>query len=50
MTAYYLATIRTAPFGCFLFQEHPDAMLFYEFKVLYHAHMVFGPVTLIEGF
>jgi len=25
-------------------------MLFYEFKVLYHAHMVFGPVTLIEGF
>jgi hypothetical protein len=50
MTAYYPTTIRAAPLGCFLFQEVPDAMLCYEFKVLYHAHVVFGLVALIEGF
>jgi len=25
-------------------------MFFYEFEVLYHAHVVFGLVTLIKGF
>jgi hypothetical protein len=49
MTAYHLATFRAAPLCCFLFQESPHAMLFYEFKVLYHAHMVKGAVALIEG-
>ena len=50
MTAYYPTTIGTAPLGCFLFQKLPYAMLFYEFEVLYHTHVVFGTVTLIEGF
>ena len=50
MAAYYSATIRAAPLGYFLFEEPPDAMLFYEFEILYHAHVVFGSVTLIECF
>jgi hypothetical protein len=50
MTAYYTATLRASPFSRFLFQEALDAMLFYEFEVLYHAHVVFSSVTFIEGF
>jgi len=49
MTAYYPTTIGAAPLGCFLFQEAPNTILFCEFEVLYHAHVVFGSVTLIEG-
>jgi hypothetical protein len=50
MTAYYLTTVRAAPLGYFLLHKPSDAMLFYEFEVLYHTHVVFGSVTLIEGF
>jgi len=50
MTAYHLATFRAAPLCLFLFQEPLDAMLFDEFEVFYHAHMVLGAVSLIEGF
>jgi hypothetical protein len=50
MTAYYSTTIRAAPLCGFLFQEPLYAMFFYEFEVLYHAHVVFSLVTLIKGF
>ena len=50
MAAHHSATFRAAPLCLFLFQELLDAMLFDESKVLYHAHVVFGSVTLIEGF
>jgi len=50
MTAYHLATFRATPLCLFLFQEPLDALLFDEFEVFYHAHMVLGAVSLIEGF
>jgi hypothetical protein len=50
MTAYHLATFRAAPFCRFLFQETTGAMLFDEFEILYHAHMVRGAIALIEVF
>jgi len=50
MTAYHFATFRTAPFFLFLFQKTFDAMLFDEFEVFYHAHMVPGAVSFIEAF
>ena len=49
MAAYYPATRRAVPLYYFLFQELPDAMLFYEFEVLYHAHVIKGAIALIEG-
>ena len=50
MTAYHLATFRAAPLCLFLFQKSLHAMLFYEFEVFYHAHMVLGAVSLIKVF
>jgi len=50
MTAYHLATFRAAPLCIFLFQELLDAMLFDEFEVFYHTHMVLGAVTFIKSF
>jgi hypothetical protein len=50
MAAYNSITIRTVPFFYFLFQESLKAMLLNELEVLYHAHVVFGVVTLIKGF
>ena len=50
MTAYHLATFRATPLCLFLFQEPLDAMLFDEFEVFYHAHMVLGAVSLIKVF
>jgi hypothetical protein len=50
MTTYHLATFRATPLFLFFFQEPLDAMLFDEFEVLYHTHMVLGAVSLIKGF
>ena len=50
MTAYHFATFRTAPLFLFLFQVTFDAMLFNEFEVFYHAHMVPGAISLIKVF
>ncbi len=50
MAAYHSATFRAAPLCLFLFQELLDAMLFDEFKVLYHTHMVFCTISFIEVF
>ncbi len=49
MTAYRPATFRAAPHPLFLFQELLDAVLFDEFEVSHHAHMILGAVALIEG-
>jgi hypothetical protein len=50
MAAYCPAAFGTSPFCRFLFQELLDTVSFYEFKVIYHAHMVLGSVAFIEGF
>jgi len=50
MAAYRSATFRATPLCFFLFQELLDAMLFDEFKVLYHTHMVFCTIAFIEVF
>ena len=50
MAAYHSATFGAAPLYLFLFQELLDAMFFDEFKVLYHTHMVFCAIAIIEVF
>jgi len=50
MTAYHPAAFCTLPLGFFLFQKAPGAMLLYEYEVVYHTHVVFGTVSLIDGF
>ena len=50
MTAYHFTTFRAAPLFLLFFQETLDTMLLDEFEVFYHAHMVLGAVSLIEGF
>ena len=50
MTAYRPATSTATPLCLFFFQEALDALLFDEFEIIYHAHMVLGVVALIEGF
>jgi len=50
MTAYHPAALCTLPLGFFLFQKAPGAILLYEYKVVYHTHVVFGTVSFIEGF
>lgn len=50
MAADCPATVRTTPFGGFFFQKFIDAVQFYKFKVLDHAHMVKGTVAFIQMF
>ena len=50
MTAYYLTTFMTVPLDGFLVKELIHAVFPYKFEVLYHAHVVFSSVTLIECF
>ena len=50
MTAYHSTTFRAVPLYCFFIKELIDAILFDKFEIFYHAHMVFGSVTFIEGF
>jgi hypothetical protein len=49
MTANHISAVRTPPFLLFFFQEQSDALFLYAFEVLYHAHVVFVPVSFIEG-
>jgi len=50
MTAYHPTTIRASPLLVFFFKEFIDPLVSDVIQVLNHAHVVFGPVTLIEGF
>ena len=50
MTAYYSVTIRASPLLSLFFKEFIDTFVSDVFQVLNHAHMVFGSVTLVEGF
>lgn len=49
VTTDYVSAIRASPLFCLLCQKASDAMLFYEFEILYHAHMVESTVALIES-
>ena len=49
MAAYRFATFGAAPLCFFFFQKALDALLFNEFKVIYHAHVVRITVTLIKA-
>jgi hypothetical protein len=50
MTAYHPATFGAVPPCCFLLQKLLDAVLFDEFEVFDHAHMIRGAVSLIDVF
>ena len=50
MTADYSVTIRALPLLMFFFKEFINAFVSNVFQVLNHAHVVFGSVTLVEGF
>jgi len=45
MAAYHPTTFMALPFFRFLFQELPDAMLFYVFEVFYHFQL--PPMSLM---
>ena len=50
MAAYYSFTIMALPCLLLFFKEFIYTFVSDIFQVLNHAHMVFGSVTLIEGF
>ena len=50
MAADHPAAFCTLPLGFFLYKEAVDVMFFDKCKVVYHTHVVFGTVALIEGF
>ena len=50
MTANYASAFRAFPLFRFPFYKARKTMLFYKCQVLYHTHMIKGPVPLIECF
>jgi len=48
MTAYNAATLVAEPFYLFLFQKQLYGIVADELKVLYHAHMIFRAIALIQ--
>ena len=50
MAAYHSAAFRALPFSFFLLQESPHPALTDHRQVLYHTHVIFGPVAFIQVF
>jgi hypothetical protein len=49
MTTYYPTTFRALPLCHLLFQELTHTIIFYEFEILNHAHMVKVTIALVES-
>ena len=50
VTADYVPTLRAFPLFRFVFQKALNAVLFNEYQVIYHAHMIESTVSFIKGF
>jgi len=50
VTADHFTALRAAPFSLFLLEKFFHAGCSDQFEIFDHAHVVFSPVTLIDGF
>jgi len=48
VTADYVSAFQAFPLCRFIFQKALNAVLFNEYQVIYHAHMIKGTVPFIE--